>query len=57
MPSIAIQIGANRSQGAELSAEQRAAIIYALENKLSSQVKLAKEFGCHRNIIANTFKR
>jgi transposase len=57
MAPIAIQIGANRSQGAELSAEQRTAIIYALENRLSSQAKLAKEFGCHRNTIANTFKR
>jgi transposase len=57
MASIAIRIGANRSQGAELSAEQRTAIIYALENRLSSQAKLAKEFGCHRNTIANTFKR
>lgn len=56
MASIAIRTGANRSQGARILAEQRTAIIYALENRLSSQTKLAKEFGCHRNTIANTYQ-
>ena len=55
--SIANTISRNRSQGAELSAKQQAAIIYAIEYKTTSQTKLALQFGCYRNIIANTFKR
>lgn len=54
---IRLNLGSKRSQGAELSPEQQAAIIYALENKLSNQTKLSLQFGCHRNTIANTFKR
>lgn len=55
--SIEMQSGADRRQGAELSAEQRAAIVHALKNKLSTQAELSRKFGCHRNTIANTYKR
>lgn len=57
MASIATRLGANRSPGAELSSEQRSAIIYALEHGTISKAKLALQFGCHRNTIANTYKR
>lgn len=55
--SIEMQSGADRRQGAERSAEQRAAIVHALKNKLSTQAELSRKFGCHRNTIANTYKR
>jgi hypothetical protein len=53
---ISIEIGLNRPKTAELSTEQRSAILFSYKNSIT-QSKLAKEFRCSRRIIYNTLKR
>ena len=57
MAPMATRSSSKRSQGAELSSKQRSEIIQALQNTKTSKRELARQFGCHPNTIANTFKR
>jgi hypothetical protein len=53
---ILMEIGPKRRKKAELSPEQRSAIIHAYKNGIS-QSKLADNFSCTRKTIYNTLKR
>jgi transposase len=51
-----MEIGPKRREKAELSPEQRSAIIYAHKSGVS-QSNLANDFSCTRKTIYNTLKR
>jgi transposase len=51
-----MKIGPNISKTAQLSTEQRSAIIHS-HSYGATQVQLANEFGCTRKTIFNTLKR
>jgi transposase len=51
-----MEISSKRRKTAELSTEQRSAIIFGHKNGIS-QSKLANEFECSRRTIYNTLKR
>lgn len=50
------EISGNRGKNAELSIEQRSAIIYTVENGISA-TKIATDFGITRNTVYTTIKR
>ena len=51
-----MKIGPKNSKSAQLSTEQRVAIIYAYNNR-ATQVQLANDFSYTRKTIFNTIKR
>jgi hypothetical protein len=53
---ISMEINSKRRKTAELSTEQRSAIVFGHKNGIS-QSKLANEFECSRRTIYNTLKR